>query len=141
MSTHTPFGPQLLGETEKTLNALLRKSLRETGLTEPQWVTLRVAALTDGNADSEGLARVVTDRAHFADAAQLVRQLTEDGLLEGGRPTTAGRELIESVLARSAADTGPIWDDFDPGDLEATTRLLNELLARARAVLGRATAA
>jgi hypothetical protein len=53
MSTHTPFGPQLLGETEKTLNALLRKSLRGTGLTEPQWVTLRVAALTDGTTATE----------------------------------------------------------------------------------------
>jgi hypothetical protein len=141
MSTLTPFGPQLLGETEKTLNALLRRSLHGTGLTEPQWVTLRVAALTEASADIDGLARVVADRAHFVDAAQLVRELTERGLLEDGRLTTAGRELIESVLAKSAAETGPIWDDFTAGDLAVTTRVLNELLTRARAVLGRDTAA
>jgi hypothetical protein len=29
----TPFGPQLIGETEKTLNALLRRFLEGTGLT------------------------------------------------------------------------------------------------------------
>jgi hypothetical protein len=40
----TTFGPQLIGETEKTLNALLRLFLEGTGLTESQWVTLRLAA-------------------------------------------------------------------------------------------------
>ena len=56
MSTLTPFGPQLVGETEKTLSALLRKSLHGTGLTESQWVTLRVADLTGGSADAAGVA-------------------------------------------------------------------------------------
>ena len=141
MSTLTPFGPQLVGETEKTLNALLRKALHGTGLTESQWVTLRVAALTGGSADAAGLATVVADRAHFADAAELVSQLTERGLIVDGRVTADGRELLESVLARSAALTGPIWEDFADDDLEATTRVLNELLGRARAVLGGATPA
>jgi len=142
MSTLTPFGPQLVGETEKTLNALLRKALHGTGLTESQWVTLRVAALTGaGSADTAGLATVVADRAHFVDAAELVSQLTERGLIVDGRVTAAGRELLESVLARSAALTGPIWEDFADDDLEATTRVLNELLGRARAVLAGATPA
>ena len=38
----TPFGPQLIGETEKTLGAVLTDTLRGTGLSESQWVTLRV---------------------------------------------------------------------------------------------------
>jgi hypothetical protein len=38
-----PFGSQLIGQTEKALVALLRRSLEGTGLSEPQWVTLRVA--------------------------------------------------------------------------------------------------
>ena len=45
----TPFGPQLIGETEKTLNALLHRFLRGTGLNEAQWVTLRLAGLLDGS--------------------------------------------------------------------------------------------
>ena len=132
----TPFGPQLIGETEKTLTALLRRFLADTGLTEPQWVTLRVAGLVDGTAsDGEGLAAAVADRAHFPDAADLVETVTDRGLVEGGRLTETGRDLITAVLARSEAVTGQIWKDLPAGDVAATTRVLNELLGRARAVL------
>ena len=62
-----PFGPQLIGETEKTLTALLRRFLADTGLSEPQWVTLRVAQLY-GADDTEGLAATVSVRAHFPDS-------------------------------------------------------------------------
>ena len=43
-----PFGPVLVGQTEKTLRALLRRTLAGTGLSEPQWVTLRLAHMLDG---------------------------------------------------------------------------------------------
>lgn len=43
-----PFGPVLVGQTEKTLQALLRRTLAGTGLSEPQWVTLRLAHMLDG---------------------------------------------------------------------------------------------
>ena len=51
----TPFGPQLIGETEKTLNALRNRHLDGTGLAEPQWVTLRLSHLLDGTVDSNEL--------------------------------------------------------------------------------------
>ena len=82
----TPFGPQLIGETEKTLNALLLRHLDGTGLTEPQWVTLRLSDQFDGTVDTDGLVAVVGDRAHFPDADRLVLELTGRGLLER-RPT------------------------------------------------------
>ncbi len=44
----TPLGPQLVGENEKTLNALLRRILEHTGLSEAQRVTLRLAGQLDG---------------------------------------------------------------------------------------------
>ena len=75
----TAFGPQLIGETEKTLNALLRRHLDGTGLTEPQWVTLRLADQLGDTADLEGLADVVRDRADFADAHDLVGALRHAG--------------------------------------------------------------
>jgi hypothetical protein len=138
MTTTIPFGPQLLGETEKTLNALLRTALQGTGLTEAQWVALRVAALTGGSTTAAELALVVADRAHFADAADLVGALEQRGLLADGQVTAAGHETLESVLARSATLTGPIWEGYDSSDLEAATLVLNELLTRARALLGSA---
>ena len=75
----------------------------------------------------------VAERAHFADTAELVDQLTERGLLDHGRPTAAGRDVLTAVLATSATQTGPIWSDFSADDIAATTRVLNKLLTRARA--------
>ncbi len=131
----TPFGPQLLGETEKTLNALLRRFLAGSGLTEQQWVTLRLADLLDGSVGADGLAAAVADRAHFPDGPELVSELTERGLLDDGRLSPAGRELTAAVLATSAAETAGIWDDLPADDVAAATRLLNEVLTRARVVL------
>src|SRR4051794_11995002 len=40
-----PFGPILVGQTEKTLQWLLRHTLAGTGLSEPEWVALRLATM------------------------------------------------------------------------------------------------
>jgi len=132
----TAFGPQLIGETEKTLNALLHRALRGTGLTEPQWVTLRLAGGLDGRVDTNGLAIAVADRAHFSDAAGLVRELTDRGLLADGQLTSAGRALTTATQTTITTDTAPIWDGLPSDDVDATTRVLNEVITRARAILG-----
>ena len=131
----TPFGPQLIGETEKTLNALLLRHLHGTDLTEPQWVTLRVAHMLDGTVDHDGLAIAVTDRAHFPDAAQHVDDLTARGLLDDGRLTSEGRELLARLQASIAGDASALFDDLAPDDVAITERVLNQLLSRARVVL------
>jgi hypothetical protein len=38
----TPFGPQLIGEAERMLGALLRRFLHGTGLTEPEMGRLAI---------------------------------------------------------------------------------------------------
>ncbi len=131
----TPFGPQLIGETEKTLNALLRRYLEGSDLTEPQWVTMRLADMFDGSVNADDLAAAVADRAHFADAANLVAELASRGLLANGRLTTAGRDLIKAVQATIATDAAPIWENLPDDDVAAATRVLNEVIERARAVL------
>ncbi len=131
----TPFGPQLIGETEKTLNALLRRFLEPAGLSEPQWVTLRLAGQLDDHADADDLISTVADRAHFANADTLVRELNILDLLEGGRVTRAGRDLVASVQARISTETAPIWRDLPDTEVESTTRVLTEIILRARRVL------
>jgi catechol 2,3-dioxygenase-like lactoylglutathione lyase family enzyme len=126
-----------MGETEKTLKAVLERSLVDTGLTEPHWVTLRIALNTEGTVDGHGLAAAVLDRAHFADAAGLVADLTARGLLKEGRLTQEAREVMTSVQAKTNAATAPIWDGLSVEDVAATERILNEVLTRARAVLAR----
>ena len=132
----TPFGPRLIGETEKTLNALLRRFLEGTGLSEPQWVTLRLADSLDGGVDTDGLAAAVVDRAHLPHAAELVRELTARGLLDDGRLTPAGHELTASIQATITTETAPIWNGLPVDDVAAATRVLNEVVNRARVALG-----
>ena len=132
----TPFGPQLIGETEKTLSALLHRFLQQTGLTEPQWVTLRLAGMLDGTVDAGGLASAVSDRAHFSDAVDLVGELTDRGLLANGRLTSTGRELTAAIQTTITTDTAAIWDNLPSDDVAAATRVLNEVISRARVLLG-----
>ncbi len=125
----TTFGPQLIGETEKTLQALLRRALAGTGLDERHWVALRLAAAPDGTA----LRDRVADRAHFADADDLVAGLERRHLVADNRPTADGRAMLERVLTTSAALSGPICDDID--DADAAARALTQVLTRARSAL------
>jgi hypothetical protein len=127
------FGPQLIGETEKTLHALLRLALADTGLDERLWVTLRVADQPDGAALRERLA----DRAQFENADELVTNLEQRGLVADDTLTPNGQAMLERVLAKSAALSGPIWDDIE--DADAAARALTEVLARARAALRNTT--
>jgi hypothetical protein len=129
-----PFGPQLIGQTEKTLNALLTATLGDR-LTEPEWVTLRVAHQLDEQIGSgDELAAEVADRARFADAEALVAGLTSAGLLRDGRPTDRGRALFTELFAQVNANAAPIWDGLPTEDVAAAGRVLNEVLNRARAV-------
>jgi len=127
-----PFGPVLLGQTEKTLQALLRTTLADTWLNEPQWVALRLAIMLDGQVDNNGLISAVADRAKFSDTAALIDALVDRGLVADGHPTSAGRDLVTTVLAASDRTNGSVWRDLPADDVEAATRVLNEVLRRAR---------
>src|SRR4051794_12049074 len=131
---NVPFGPVLVGQTEKTLQALLRRTLAATGLSEPQWVTLRLASMLYEHVDRAGLISAVADRAKFADTTAIIDGLTERGLLADGQPTDAGRGLLTSVLTASDKTNGSVWRDLPTKDVEATTRVLNQVLRRARAL-------
>lgn len=133
-----PFGPQLIGETEKSLGAVLRRHLADIDLTEPQWVTLRVADQLSGERLPTGLATEVADRARFEDAAELVAGLVERGLLREDRLTDQGARLLHRTQAALATDTRSIWDGLDADDVGAAERVLGEVVTRARRVLERA---
>lgn len=131
-----PLGPQLIGQTEKALNALLIPLLERRGMTEPEWVTLRLAAQFEGDA---GLAEFVADRARFSDAPRLVAGLRERGLLEasprdGQWLTERARALVAEITADITALTGPVFADL--ADAEVAARVPAMVLERARAVLG-----
>ena len=131
----TPFGPQLIGETEKTLNALLRQVLAGR-LTEPEWVTLRLAHALEGEVSGTAqLVAAVSDRARFEDAAGVIHELTAAGLLEDGRPTDRARALVAELQEQVALRTAPIWAGLPVDDVAAAERVLAEVRDRARAQL------
>lgn len=127
-----PFGPQLIGQTEKALNALLDTILTRQDLTEPQWVTLRLTK----QFDSAGtLADFVRDQTHRADASAILAELTQRGLIADDALTAQGRALVARISGEIAAIAGPVWADLDPDDTARSERVLNTVLERTRAVL------
>ncbi|WP_447913719.1 hypothetical protein [Microbacterium phyllosphaerae] len=127
-----PFGPPLIGQTEKALNALLHTVLVDRQLSEREWVTLRLISQFDG---AGGVAEIIRDRAQFADAADLLSTLERRGLVVGQALSAAGAELVAEVGAEIGALTGPIWANVDSADAEAAERALNSVLEQAKASL------
>ena len=131
------MNPALIGQIEKMLNLLLHRSLQGTGLTEEEWVTLRIADHLALAHVEDGLAASVQDRAGLDDASVLVAGLEQCGYLENDRVSGPGREVVDAIQGRIEAATVPLWAGLDDGDIEVANRVLRVVLNNARAELGR----
>ncbi|GAB2569261.1 hypothetical protein Aab01nite_07840 [Paractinoplanes abujensis] len=140
--TTIPFGPQLIGRTEKALNALLDRELAGTGLTEPQWVTLTLTVLAEGTLSPAALAVRVAEalrvaepvaREHLVALAAAGLVVTTAGLTVA--PTDRGLEVWRSVRAATSRITDSLWGDLPAPDRETAARVLNVVLTRAGAAL------
>jgi DNA-binding MarR family transcriptional regulator len=145
MSTSSPlFSTRAIGQAEKALNAILARELAGTGLDEPQWVTLTVAATTSGPIARreflDGLAGAL--KATPAQAAGHLDRLAAAGLVDVSddasaivHVTDAGRALHAQVRERTVAVTDRMWGDLPADDLAAAGRVLATVLERANAEL------
>jgi DNA-binding MarR family transcriptional regulator len=131
-----PFGPRLIGQTEKTLNAILDRFLAGTGVTEPQWVALNVIIIgetTTENADLEQITRALKTTA--TEAALALAGLTDRGYAttEAGvlTVTDSGRAFHARIQQRTAALTDRLWGDISADDRRTTAAVLNTVLERA----------
>ena len=68
MSPNPTLSPQLIGQAEKTLNAILERHLSGAGLSEPQWITLTLAVMGGDPIGRDQLARRVASAAKFSEA-------------------------------------------------------------------------
>jgi hypothetical protein len=118
MSTSTPFSPQLLGQTEKTLNAILDRELAGTGLTEPEWVTLVLTAATGQAIQHDQLIDRVAGavKVSHEEAQTRVDKLISAGLLQVGdgespqvQVTDAGHELHGRIRGAITSITERLW--------------------------------
>lgn len=127
-----PFGSQLIGQTEKALNALLRTVLVDRQLSEREWVALRLTSQFDG---PDALAETIRDRAQFADAADLLSGLERRGLIVDDALSVAGADLVDEIGREIRALTEPIWAGIDAADAEAAARALRSVLAQTTVLL------
>jgi DNA-binding MarR family transcriptional regulator len=144
MSTTPTFSPQLIGQTEKTLNAILDRLLAGTGLTEPQWVTLTIAVMSGGSIDRAALVSRIAGSLKISDAEAQARidelaaaQLLEVPNVDGSavRVTDAGQRLQGRIRSSVVEITDRMWGDLPAADLAAAGRVLTTVLERANAEL------
>lgn len=127
-----PFGPQLIGQTEKALNALLQSVLSGRDLAEREWVTLRLASQFDGVGELDAF---VAERLHDPEAGRITAALRDRGLLANAALTPAGSALIAEIGQEIAALTAPLWHGIEEEDADAATRVLNVVLERSLTLL------
>ena len=136
------FGPPLIGQTEKALNAILGRELEGTEVSEQGWVLLRLATAAGGRLGLEELVERAGAVAKLAPAVAEVEigrlvwaeLLAREG--DGLLVTPAARELQERVQATVVEITGRLWGDLPKDDLVTAGRVLGTVLTRANAELG-----
>ena len=138
------FGTQVIGQTEKALNAILGRQLAGTGLTEPQWVTLTLTAVSGGTLGRDQLAGRVAGALHISEAEANARiaELADAQLLQApdgdGSPvelTGTGQQLHGRVRAAVTQITERLWGDLPPEDLATAGRVLSIVTTHANTEL------
>ena len=141
MATDITFTPQVLGETEKALNAILVRELDAVGLTEHQWIALRLTVTAGGALAREQLVGRLAGalKVGAADAEARVEELASRGLLQASGAegdvavTRAGTDAHDRVRGAVTEITRRLWGDLPAEDLRTTGRTLAVILQRANA--------
>ncbi len=143
MSNHATLSPRVIGQAEKTMNAILDRLLAGPGLTEAQWIAL---TLTAGGAGPAGRGQLVAEVADGLkiDAARAqahVDSLAAAGLVRDhgdGAPvrlTAAGEQVYRQIRAATAQVIQRLWGDLPAEDLATAGRVLSIITERAGAEL------
>jgi DNA-binding MarR family transcriptional regulator len=139
--TDVPF-QRLVGQTEKTLNALLDKVLAGA-VSERQWVALVVIA--GGGPDQAGARVARALKTDQRGAADHIAALAALGLVATGPSGTAvtadGQRLIDRVQAQAGEITQRLWGDIPATDMAVVRQVLGTVLERAEAELSAASPA
>ena len=145
MPTYPTLTPRVIGQAEKTLNAILARQLAGTGLTEPEWVILTLAATSGEPPGRDQFTRTVADALKISEAGARARigamvtaqQLQITG--EGSAVTVTGAALQvhERIRAATVSITQQLWGDLPAGDLATAGRVLAIITERANAELAR----
>lgn len=134
-----PLNPQVIGQAESALGAMLGPVLAEAGRSFEQWVVLAVTA-GGTPVDRAGLvARIVDARKLTAAGVEAaIAELSADGALTAGsgmvEQTATGQDLHRCIRARINEVTSGLFD-FPADDLATAGRVLAVITERANAFL------
>jgi hypothetical protein len=140
--TAPEFGPPLIGQTEKALDAILLRQLEGSELSASGWVLLRLVAAAGGRIGRQHLIERAAAASKFApqDTEVEIGRLVSAELLtrEGDElvVTAAARELQDRVQATVVEITARLWGDLPATDLATAGKVLGTVLSRANAELG-----
>jgi len=141
------LNPQVIGQTESALGALLTPVLQEAGRTFEQWLVLTVATAGGGAQDHAQLVARIAKARKIAPAgvAAAIAELTALGAVanEAGqvRLTATGQTMHQAVRSRIDEVTAGIFD-FSADELAIAGRVLATVTDRVNAFLaGHAAAA
>jgi len=146
MNTSAPFGTRLIGQTEKTLNAILGRLLEGSDLTEPQWVALTVTLHGEPTTADAAALRIATTLKTTQDVgADVLADLIERGFVgavdaDAVAVTPHGREFHEDIQRQVGVITARLWGDIPDAELETAAAVLATVQSRATdelAALGR----
>jgi hypothetical protein len=145
MSTYPTLSPRVIGQAEKTMNAILARHLAGTGLTEPQWVILTLAVTGGGTAGPDKFTRIVADALKISETVARTRvgdMVTAQQLQIAGEPpavtaTAAARQLHSRISAANTQIVQRLWGDLPAADLATAGRVLAVITERANAELAR----
>jgi DNA-binding MarR family transcriptional regulator len=146
MSTDPTLTPQIIGQAEKTLNAILFRLLAGPGLTEAQWITLTLNAAGGGTTSRGQLVaqvahglKVSEARAREHLASLVAAQLVQDPGDDAGpvRFTAAGTGVFGQLRGAVTEITQRLWSGLPAEDLATAGRVLSIITERASAELAR----
>jgi hypothetical protein len=145
MSAAPTFTPRLIGETEKTLNAILDRHLAGSGLTEQHWIALTFVVVSGGSVDRSELVSQLVGRAKFSEqdvqdrvSELIASQLLEDSASPAVTVTEAGARVHAQIRTANDQLTARLWGDLPAAELATAARVLGTVLERANTELARA---
>ena len=146
MPTYPSLNPQVIGQAESALGAILDPLLARTGTTFNQWLVLTVSAASGAAIDRGQLLTRITGARKIDDPAVLtaIAELTSAELVqalpgEGSRIglTEAGQARYRSIRTALGEVTSRLFGGLPAEDLATAGRVLSTVLARANAELAR----
>lgn len=136
------FGVQVIGQTEKALNAILARELEGSGITEAQWIALTLTVTSDGTLTGDELAERIAGvlKVDRAVARERITELNAADLVATGHDNTVsaterGRAQWGEVRTATTRIADGLWGDLPEEDLATAGRVLTTVLGRANALL------